>query len=106
MTIPFVPVTFSDEKEHRRKLAEAIRRIFEGRVEWSMPVTLTANSATTTVSHPRLRSDSHLSFMPTTSNAAGGVGGLYVSSQGDGTATLTHANNAQTDRVFNVLISS
>lgn len=35
----------------------------------------------------------------------GGVGGMYVSSRGKQTATITHANNSQSDRTFSVEIT-
>jgi hypothetical protein len=40
--------------------------------------------------------------MPTTANAAAEIGNgtIYVSSRGKQTATITHANNSQTDRTF------
>ena len=67
-------------------------------------VTLTASSATTTVSDLRAGQDSVILFMPRTANAAAAIGGLYVSARGKQTFTLTHANNAQTDRTFSYVV--
>jgi hypothetical protein len=74
--------------------------VLQGKLNNTGTVTLTANSTTSTLTDPRIGINSVISFMPTTSNAAGALGGLYVSARGDGTATLTHANNAQADRSF------
>jgi hypothetical protein len=40
--------------------------------------------------------------MPTTANTAAqlGNGTIYVNGRANGSFTLTHANNAQTDRIF------
>ena len=45
--------------------------------------------------------------MLTTANAAAevGAGGMYVSAQGDGSFTVTHANNAQADRTFDYTVT-
>jgi hypothetical protein len=63
-------------------------------------VTLTANSATTVVLDNKFESQMVPVFTAMTANAAAAVGGLYVSSRGAGTFTMTHANNAQTDKTF------
>mgnify|MGYP001295145562 CR=1 FL=1 len=52
----------------------------------------------------RLGGNSVLVFMPTTSNASAGMTSLFVSSQGKQTATLSHANNGQTDRTYKYII--
>ena len=65
-------------------------------------VTLTANAASTAVKDFRVGSDSVITLMPTTSNAAAAIGTTYVSAIDPltNTFTLTHANNAQTDKTF------
>jgi len=69
-------------------------------------LTLTANAGTTTLTDPRICATSSVSLSALTANAAAeiGAGTLYVSARADGSATITHANNAQTDRTFMVLI--
>ena len=69
-------------------------------------VTLTASSATTVVSDAKVSQQSRIFFFPTTANGAAelGAGGMYVSSKGDKTFTITHANNAQTDRTFDYVV--
>lgn len=83
-----------------------VRNLVNGKVNSLGTVTLDASSATTTLSDPRIGPDSWIGFMPTTANAAAelGAGTLYVSSRGDGTATLAHANNAQSDRTYRYVV--
>lgn len=83
-----------------RTLAQAINFLLSGGRNDKIEFTLTANSATTVLTDPRLGVGSVLKPMPLTANAAAALGGMYASSQGTGTITLTHANNAQVDRSF------
>lgn len=75
------------------------------RTRWS-EVTLTANTATTVVTNAReaVTPDSVLRFDPLTANAAAelAAGTMYVltANRLAGSFTITHANNAQTDRTF------
>lgn len=72
-------------------------------------VTLTANVASTTITDARIASTSAIVLVPTTANAAAeiGAGTMYVSETGrlHGTAVITHANNAQTDRTYRYVIA-
>jgi len=80
-----------------------VNQILVGRLNVVGTVTLTANVATTTVLDTRVGNDSAIPFMPTTANAAAeiGAGTMYVSTRTAGTSfVITHANNAQTDRIF------
>jgi hypothetical protein len=79
---------------------QAVAALLNGKGNNIGDVTLTANSATTTLLNPLITPSSHISFSPLTLNAAAAIAGLYVSARAAGTATLTHANNAQTDRHF------
>lgn len=106
VTVRDVPLERSDEKEHRRILALRVRDMLAGAHNACGNVTLTANAATTAVTDPRVSPASRIFFMPLTSNAAlqlyGGT--MYVSSRGQGTFTIAHANNAQTDREYDYAI--
>ena len=97
-----VPVTWVDLKEWIRRIAIAVNALRDGKGANTGSVTLTANQATTVVTEQRAGTDSVITFMPTTANAAAEIGGgaMYVSSRGDETFTITHANNAQSDRTF------
>lgn len=106
-----LPEVAVDQKEHTRRIARAVNNMMQGKINAIGTVTLTAGSATTIYSDPRISSNSYLGFMPTTANAAAALAGLYVSAtqsatstESAGTATLNHANNAQVDRSFKVLI--
>lgn len=108
--LPGVPEVGVNDVEHRRRLARAINSLLQGKLNSVTTVTLTAGAATTTLTDARITTNSFIGFMPTTANAAAALANLYVSnrmtSNGNvaGNATLTHANNAQTDRTFIVLI--
>jgi hypothetical protein len=105
-----VPEVAANDPEHVRRIAQAINNILQGKMNSVTTVTLAANVATTTLTDARISSKSFIGFQPTTANAAAALGTLYTSSQMGGTGTVTgsvvlnHANNAQTDRTFNVLI--
>ena len=95
---PFLP----DEKEHRRQISMWMREVHQGKLANTGTVTLAASSASTTVSDYRAGANSFIGFMPQTANAAAeiGAGTMYVATQGKQTFTITHANNAQVDRIF------
>ena len=97
-----VPTTYRDVKAHLRLVVNGLKELADGRVNSVSSVTLTASSATTSVTDIRVGPDSSVHFDPTTANAAAeqAAGGMYVSSRGDQTFTITHANNSQTDRTF------
>lgn len=102
MSFTRVAVTWRDVQESVRFLAEAVNRLGDGRSNATGSVTLTANQASTVVTERRVGTDSVINFMPTTANAAAevGAGTMYVSAVTSGSYTITHANNAQTDRDF------
>ena len=87
-----------------RRIAEIVNQILTGKQNVARQTTLLANSATTTVIDARISAESALLFSPLTANAAAAMGGLYVSARQSGQATLTHANNAQTDRQYVMVI--
>lgn len=96
-----------------RAIASVVNRINLGKLNAVYRVadedfTLTANAATTTLTDSRLTAFSFVGFMPKTANAAAeiGAGTLYVTNanMNNGSWTVTHANNAQTDRTFRLLI--
>jgi len=103
-----VPLTGIRPEEHRRKLAIAVNSLLQGKLNAVISLTLTANAASTTITDARLTPNSFLWFMPQTANAAAEIGNgtMYVASSTltNRSAVVTHANNAQTDRSFRVLI--
>lgn len=103
---PTAPADLPDEREHRRRLAAAANLAMAGKLNATLDVTLTVNQMTTAVNDPRLTAASFIGFCPLTANAAGemGNGTLYVAAQSSGALTLGHANNAQSDRSFRLLV--
>ena len=71
-------------------------------------VTLTANAASSTVSHTGVTAASIILLFPTSANAAADVGsatGVYISAIVASTSfTITHPNNANADKTFNYLV--
>jgi hypothetical protein len=82
--------------------------ILMGRLNTVGLFTLTANVATSTLTDARISIDSTVVLVPTTANASAeiGAGTIYQSETGrvNGTAVFTHANNAQTDRTYRIVI--
>ena len=105
---PVAPRYSPDADHHRRLLGESVIRIFQGKTNNILKVTLAANAASTTITDVRISSSSYLGLMPETANAAAEIGNgtLYISDSGrvNGSAVITHANNAQTDRTFRVVV--
>lgn len=87
-----------------RRLVEVVNRLLTGKINAVLDVTLTANSDTTDLIDARLSYYSALLFSPTSANAAVSLPTVWVSAQAEGTATLTHLKNAQTDRTYRVVI--
>lgn len=95
---------YGDVRAWVHKIRDAVAGLMDGKANNIGSITLTASSATTTLSDRRITAASVIVFMPKTSNAAGAVGGLYVTARTNGQATLNHANNAQTDKSFDYVV--
>lgn len=108
--VPSVAQFDGDAKLLFRRLSSVVNTILQGKINAVTTVTLTAGTTTTTITDARITSKSFIGLTPTTANAAAAIPTTYISSQmtgtgtTQGTATITHANNAQTDRTFNILI--
>jgi hypothetical protein len=88
-----------------RAVRDVVNNLLIGKQNVTLDVTLTPNSATTVVNYPIIGGSSMLDLgCPLTANAAAelGNGTIYVSSVGNKTATITHANNAQADRTLRI----
>ena len=85
-----------------RRLFDTINSLLSGKTNNVGTLTLTASVASTSVSNPLFESSQVPIFVPLTANAAAelGAGTMYVSARTTGQFTVTHANNAQTDRTF------
>ena len=101
------PIDWWNEVEHRRKIAEKTNQALQGKLLNVGQVTLRANFATTNLKDERIGTESYVGLdHATTANAAAekGNGTMYISSQTNGSVTITHANNAQTDRTFKYIV--
>ena len=105
-TFPTAPAYGDDEKVHRRQMGENIKRLNRGKSNNTDLWTLDANQGSTTFTDERLGWDSSIFFMPTTANAAAELATLYVAESGrvNGSVTVTHANDANADKIFRVAI--
>jgi predicted component of type VI protein secretion system len=68
--------------------------------------TITENTTTTAVKNSLVSGKSHITLTAESANAAAeeGAGTMYISEKKKGQFTVTHANNAQTDRNFSYAI--
>ena len=87
-----------------RRVVEVVNRINQGKLNVASELTLTANVASTTLTDSRISPQAFIGLMPTTANAATALATTYIGTRLNGSATITHANNAQTDRTFALLI--
>lgn len=88
-----------------RRIREVVNNILIGKQNITFDVTLAAGATSTIVTDSRIGGNSSIQLgCPRTANAAAALATTYVSSIGNQTATLTHDNNAQTDRTFRLVI--
>ena len=88
-----------------RQVAEIVNNLVEGKSNNSGTITLAAGSATTTtISDERIGYNSIILLMPTTANAASSLTNVYVSARSQGSATLTHSANTNTDKTYGYII--
>ncbi len=106
MAVLRVPPFLGDVQGHLRIIAERLNAALGGKLDNTGTVTLTHDAGSTAVSDPRVGGDTKITFTPTSAHAATEIGNgtMYVSSVGKQTFTITHANNAQTDRTFDYVI--
>jgi len=104
MTV-YVP---SIEEKDLTKVIRSVLELSAGRSNAVGTVTLTANVATTTVTNMNCAVASSILLMPTTANASAeqGAGTIYIATATilNGSFVITHANNAQTDRIYRYAI--
>lgn len=107
---PVVPGYFSSNEEWLRTLTYVVNNIMTGKMNITGDVTLTPNSATTTVSlrSGQLSKNSVIQFFPVSSNAAAELTSLYVTNADKDIPnqqfTITHNNAASTDRKYRYAI--
>lgn len=87
-----------------RELAETVTLILDGATNTKSTVTLTANAASTTITDQKIGPYTTILLVPRTINAAAAASTTYLSSVTKGSAVITHASNAQTDRTFDTVL--
>ncbi len=91
-----------------RRMYEVLQAMRRGKLECVTEFTLTANAATSTFAYKGLSPQSAVLFDPKTANAAaelyGGTMYVLTANRGNDSWTVTHANNAQNDRTFQVAV--
>ena len=99
---------FAGVNQMMRRLYDSIFRARQGKLDCIAELTLTAGVTTTVLNDIRLSNQSVVLFDPKTANAAAelAAGTMYVltANRSTGSWVITHANNAQTDRTFQVSI--
>lgn len=85
----------------QRQVAEVVRGLMDGKSNNTGSITLNQGATSTTINDRRIGADSIILFMPKNDKAAEelGHGHMYVSSLGQGTATITHGNHMH-DMIF------
>ena len=109
MTIrPFLHLPPPANNEASRRLHAVMTAMRRGKLECVTEFTLTANAATSTLSFKGLSPQSVVIFDPKTANAAaelyGGTMYVLTANRGNDSWTVTHANNANADRTFQVAV--
>jgi hypothetical protein len=84
------------------RIVNAVRQLIQGRSNAAGSATLAAGASSTTVTAPNCAQSSQVLLFPKTAHAAAelAAGGCYVSAVANGSFTIAHANNAQSDRTF------
>lgn len=100
MSVPRIVERHPNEAEHRKRMAETINGLRDGKLDAVGTFTLTPSSTTTVVADNKFDANMVPLLVPLSANAAGALSGLYVSSRGKGTFTLTHASTAAVDKTF------
>lgn len=95
---------YTNQDEFQRRLSDTVNNILAGKSNNWGDITLTANSATTTLADFRIGINSVILLQPKTANAAGALSTTYFDTPGDGSVTINHANNAQNDRTFRYVL--
>lgn len=95
----------ADETRHRRRLADAVARHNQGKINVTLDVTLRASQVTTVVTDSRFSAVSFIAWLPMTASASTAEkAGIWASPTLAGTVTLNHASSVATDQALRLLI--
>lgn len=93
-------MSVSTAEKDPAKFAVAIQQLYAGRSNATGTVTLAAGASSTVVNPPNCAPQSAVFLFPKTANAAAALATTFINSVGKQSFTISHANNAQTDRSF------
>lgn len=95
-------LSVSTQETRLSKFALVLQQLAAGRSNAVVAVTLAANASTTVVAFRNCGAGSAPLPVPLSAHAAAEIGNgtLYISNVSAGAFTITHADNAQTDRTF------
>lgn len=96
---PATQVNLKNSEIHRRQIAEAVNRINQGHFNCTLFVTLDPDVGQTVVTDSRISLQTAALLHPQTANAAAAMPTTFIQCT-NGSATISHTNNAQTDRSF------
>lgn len=82
------------------KYALSLQQLAAGRSNATGSVTLAAGATSTTVAADNCAPQSAVFLFPKTANGAAALATTFINSVGKQSFTISHANNAQTDRSF------
>ena|SRR6185369_111397 len=99
---PSLPTSLPFREEALRRIAQTVNGLLQGKSNNVATVTCTPAATSTVVTDSRIGANSTMPLDARSASAAAelGAGTVYWSSQGKGTATLTHANALSADRTF------
>jgi len=95
-----VPTYSADKEEWLRQIALSINLLIDGQSNAIGEFTLLDGEVSTVVNDSRVGANARIFLMPITANAAAAIPTTFISSIGKQTFTISHANNAQTDKTF------
>lgn len=90
--------------KYARDIYEVLRRVMQGKINVRTTLTFRDGETTTVLQDPRIGASSHISLTPLTANAKTAWLTHYISAQTTASVTFTHANAADVDQNFSVLI--
>ena len=93
-------MSVSTAEKDPAKFAVAIQQLYAGRSNAAGTVTLAPGASSTVVNPPNCAPQSAVFLFPKTANAAAALATTFINSVGKQSFTISHANNAQTDRSF------
>jgi hypothetical protein len=93
-------MSISTNETDQTKINRAIQQIEQGRLHVGGICTLAPGAATTVVAAQNCGAGSQVLLTAKTANAAAAAATSYVSAVANGSFTITHASNPQTDRTF------